>query len=143
MTDRLGGRGIEVVCGPMTGGALLAVSIARPLAVTLAYTERVVNSDNTVRYVLSPAQQELVSGKRVAIVDDVINAGSATGGTYHALVSAGARPIAIGALLVLGHAIDRFAQAHGLQLLACARREANLWAPDECPLCARDVPLQA
>lgn len=142
MTDRLGGRGIEVVCGPMTGGALLALTVARPLAVSFAYTERIGDSGDTVRYVLPEAQREVVSGKRVAIVDDVINAGSATGGTYHALVSAGARPIAVGALLVLGSTIDRFAQAHGLHLLACARRESNLWSPDDCPLCASGTPVE-
>jgi len=141
LTDRLGGRGIEVVCGPMTGGALLALTISRPLAVTFAYTERIVDGDNAVRYSLPAAQSALVSGRRVAIVEDVINAGSATGGTYHALVSAGARPIAISALLILGNTIDHFAQAHGLQLLACARRESNLWPPAECPLCAHGLPL--
>jgi orotate phosphoribosyltransferase len=142
MIDRLGGRGIEVVCGPMSGGALLALTIARPLAVTFAYTERVVADDNTIRYVLPEAQHALVSDKRIAIVDDVIYAGSATGGTFHALVSAGARPVAIGALLVLGSAIDRFAQSHSLPLLACARRESNLWTPESCPLCASGIPLK-
>src|SRR5687768_2240099 len=96
MTDRLGGRGIEVVCGPMTGGALLAQAVSRQLGVTFTYTERTVESDGSVRYLLPPAQAPLVHGARVAIVDDAINAGSATGGTYHALVSAGARPVAIG-----------------------------------------------
>lgn len=141
ITDRLGGRGIEVVCGPMTGGALLALSVSRPLAVRFAYTERNVDGDGRVRYVLPVAQRELVTAARVAIVDDVINAGSAVGGTWAALVAAGARPFAIGALLVLGSAIDRFAQTHGLQLLACARRESNLWSPDSCPLCLKGVPL--
>ncbi len=106
MTDRLGGRGIEVICGPMTGGALLALAVSRQLGVTFAYTERLTEGDG-VRYVLPAAQRSLVAGMRVAILDDVINAGSATGGTYHALVSAGARPVAIGALLVLGSANNK------------------------------------
>jgi orotate phosphoribosyltransferase len=142
MTDRLGGRGIEVVCGPMTGGALLAQAVARQLGVSFAYTERVVAGDDTVSYHLPTAQAPVVQGRRVAIVDDVINAGSATGSTLHALIEAGARPVAIGALLILGDAIDRFAHAHGLQVLACARRESNLWSPESCPLCARGTPLE-
>jgi orotate phosphoribosyltransferase len=142
MTDRLGGRGIEVVCGPMTGGALLAQAVARQLGVTFTYTDRVVESDNSVSYVLPRAQESLVRGRRLAIVDDAINAGSATGGTHQALVAAGARPVAIGALLIEGHAIDRFAQVHGLHVLACSRRESNLWTPESCPLCARGIPLE-
>jgi orotate phosphoribosyltransferase len=94
MTDRLGGRGIEVVCGPMTGGALLAQAVARQLGVSFAYGERVVEGNN-VRYQLPAAQIPVVRGRRVAIVDDVISAGSATGGTYLALVDAGARPVAM------------------------------------------------
>jgi len=142
LTDRLGGRGIEVVCGPLTGGALLALAVARQLGVTFAYSEWILDSD-IVRYVLPAAHRSLVEGRRVAIIDDVINAGSATSGTFHALVSAGARTVAIGALLILGSTIDRFAQAHGLQLLSCARRESNLWLPDACPLCARGMPLDS
>jgi len=142
MTDRLGGRGIEVVCGPMTGGALLAQAVARQLGVALAYTERVVAGNDSVSYRLPSAQEPVVQGRRVAIVDDVINAGSATGSTYHALLGAGARPTAISALLVLGAAIDRFAHAQGLHVLACARRESNLWSADSCPLCASGIPLE-
>ena len=141
LTDRLGGRGIEVVCGPMTGGALLAQIVARHLAVTFAYTERIVDGDD-VWYALPAAQHPLVAGARVAIVDDVINAGSAVSGTFHELVEVQARPVAIGALLVLGSAIDHFAEEYGLLLAACSRRESNLWSPVECPLCARGVPLE-
>ena len=140
LTDRLGGRGIEVVCGPMTGGALLAQAVARHLNVTFTYTERKETADG-VRYALPAAQRRLVTGKRVAIVDDVINAGSAAGGTFEALVAADARPAVIAALLVLGTASDRFAERHGTRLIACSRRESHLWLSAECPLCARNVPI--
>lgn len=141
VTGRLGGRGIELVCGPMTGGALLAQVVARQLGVAFAYTERVVAGDLTVRYILPVAQQPLVRGERVAIVDDVINAGSATTKSFDALVSAGARPVAITALLVLGSAIDRFGEHAGIEVIACSRRESALWSPEDCPLCAQGVPF--
>jgi orotate phosphoribosyltransferase len=141
MTDRLGGRGIEVVCGPMTGGALLAQAVSRHLGATFTYTDRYIDSDGGVRYVLPAAQHALGAGKRVAIVDDVINAGSATTKTHDALVSAGARPVVVAALLVLGSAIDRFGEQRGIRVIACSRRESSLWPLADCPLCARNVPL--
>jgi orotate phosphoribosyltransferase len=141
MTDRLGGRGIEVICGPMTGGALLAQAVSRHLGATFTYTDRYIDADHNVRYVLPAAQHALVAGKRVAIVDDVINAGSATTKTYDALVAAGARPVVVAALLVLGFAIDQFAEQRGIRMIACSRRENSLWPPEECPLCAQNIPV--
>jgi orotate phosphoribosyltransferase len=132
---------IDVVCGAMTGGALLGQVVARHLGCRFAWTERTV-VDNRPRYVLPSGQREVVSGQRLALVDDVINAGSATGGTNRAVVSAGGIPVAIGALLVLGDAIDRAAAALNLPVIALERRTSNLWDQAECPLCAGNIPLE-
>ena len=43
-----------------------------------------------------------LTGTVVAIIDDAINAGSATRATFAALTALGAQPVAVGALLILG-----------------------------------------
>jgi len=77
----------------------------------------------------------------VAIVNDVINAGSAVRGTLADLRRYGARPLAIGTLAVLGTAAATFARHEGLALEALATLPADLWPPEACPLCAAGRPL--
>lgn len=132
---------VDGICGAMTGGALLGQMVARQLDCQFAYTERNV-VDGRPEYRLPEGQKTTLSGRHVALVDDVINAGSATGGTYRAVVEAGGIPVAIAALLVLGDAIDRMAVEWDVPVVTVERREANLWDPAECPLCARGIPLE-
>jgi orotate phosphoribosyltransferase len=102
LASRLAPSAIEAVVGPLAGGALLAQMIAVQLGVQFAYTEpRPSPSDNTlypVVYRLPATVASLMKGKRVAIVDDVINAGSAVRGTFSALTEAGAKPAVVGAV---------------------------------------------
>jgi orotate phosphoribosyltransferase len=97
---------IDAVCGPMVGGALIAQNIAMELGVEFFYTERVVSQNSDVLYSttyhLPNHLRQMINRKKVAIVDDVINAGSATRGTLTELQSFGGQPVVIGALLVLG-----------------------------------------
>ena len=79
--------------------------------------------------------------QRVAVVNDVINAGSAVRGALIDLDACGARPVAIGALLVLGTSAARLAADRGVALETLASLPNTLWTPAECPLCGRGVPL--
>jgi orotate phosphoribosyltransferase len=146
LAEQLAARQVDLICGPLTGGAFLAYVIAAQLRLEFAYTERSPAPDQaglyTARYRLPPGMETTVRGKSIAIVDDVINAGSAARGTYHALIAAGARPTAVGALLVLGSAAPTFFSPLGVPLLSIARRDNALWTPEECPLCAAQMPLE-
>jgi orotate phosphoribosyltransferase len=132
---------VEAVVGPLVGGALLAQMIAVALGVEFAYTEaRPSPSDDAlypIAYRLPLTVAPLVKGKRVAIVDDVINAGSAVRGTYHALTEAGAKPAVVGALLVLGEAAQPFLKSTGMILERLATLPNPLWEPANCRLCAQ------
>jgi adenine/guanine phosphoribosyltransferase-like PRPP-binding protein len=78
----------------------------------------------------------------VALVDDVINAGSAAGGTLTALDAAGAETVAMGALLVLGEPAGVLAARRGIPLERIAWLPNAIWTPDTCPLCASRLPLE-
>jgi orotate phosphoribosyltransferase len=85
--------------------------------------------------------QKRMVGARVALVDDVISAGSSVRATAKALSGAGASIVVVGTLLALGTvALDHFA---GLEIPveALERRELSLWSPGACPLCHAGVPL--
>jgi orotate phosphoribosyltransferase len=134
---------VDGVCGPLTGGAFLAQLLALELDVTFWFTERTEPPREgtlySARYELAAGQQ--VAGARVAVVDDVINAGSAVTSTLFALRSAGATPAALGAFLVLGTAAEALAHRYSVPLHSAARLDSALWPPATCPRCEAGVPL--
>jgi orotate phosphoribosyltransferase len=141
----LAGHRIQAVCGPLTGGALVAQMIAATLDAGFAYAERVASPGRDLfatGYRVPDSLQPSLSGRRVAIVDDAINAGSAVRGTLAALRRCEAEPVALGALLVLGDAPADLAATQSLPLAGIAHLPAHLWTPPECPLCAAGMPLE-
>ena len=93
-------------------------------------------------YRLPPAFADRLAGKRVAMVDDVMSAGSALRGTYAELQAHEAVAVVAGALLVLGSTGAGFFAQRGVAVEAVARDEYELWTPAECPLCLRRLPLE-
>jgi orotate phosphoribosyltransferase len=147
LAQRLAPAGVESVCGPLVGGALLAQAVAARLDAEFLYAEPLAPAPGAglyaVRYRVPTAVRARAAGRAFAIVDDVVNAGSATRATYAELRDAGARPVAIGTLLTLGTAVPTFAREHGLRLESLAALPNTLWEPAACPLCAAGVPLEA
>lgn len=138
---------IGAVCGPLVGGAFLAQMIASVLGVEFYYTERFVppkpDGLYSAKYRIPKALRGRLHGKEIAIVDDVVNAGSAVRGTWAELRECGANPVVIGALLVLGASGSSFFANQNLPLERIAYLPNELWAPSECPLCASEIPLEA
>jgi orotate phosphoribosyltransferase len=135
--SRLAAHGIEGVCGPITGGAFVAQTIATKLDLEFSWTER--SPDG---YRIPDPLRAPLEGKTVAIVDDVVNAASAAGATLEQLRECGARPVAIGALVTLGGTPGAFAEREGLALERLATQANTLWDPSECPMCAAGEPLE-
>jgi orotate phosphoribosyltransferase len=136
LARRLAGRGVDAVCGPLTGGAFVAQMVAEELGAEFYPAER------AATYRLPSALRHRAHGKAVAVVDDVINAGSAVRGTVADLLACGARPVVVGALLTLGGGAAMAAEL-GVPLERVAHMDSGLWRPADCPLCAARVPLEA
>jgi orotate phosphoribosyltransferase len=145
LAERIRPHAPDVVCGPLVGGAFLAQLVAARLGVRFCHTQRASSGDGglyAATYRLPDALAVRLPGLRVAVVDDVVNAGSAVRATLAALTSAGAQPVALGALLALGTTPAAVAAAVDLPLEALATRENQIWEPEHCPRCARREPLQ-
>ncbi len=95
-----------------------------------------------VEYRLPPVLRARLRGKRVAIVNDVISAGSAVRGTFEDLQSCGAKTVAVAALAVLGSSAAAFTSLNNLALESLRTFPFTLWTPSECPLCQAGVAVQ-
>jgi orotate phosphoribosyltransferase len=143
----------EIVCGPLIEGAFVAFMVAAELELPFCYSERMEPLGAgryaepgkevlyPVAYRVPRALRRCVSGKRVAIVNDVINAGSAVRGTVAGLAECGAQTAVIGALLVLGSRASEDAAAENLPLETLGSLPNTIWAPSDCPLCQEGVAL--
>lgn len=147
LADRLVPHSVEALCGPLTGGAFLAQLVADKLGIPWVYTNREIPLQPAglfpIAYPIPPELVEFVRHRRVAVVNDVINAGSAVRGALASLRAAGATAVAIAALLSLGEAPAALAAASGIPLECLAQAANRIWTPAECPLCLAAVPLVA
>ena len=151
LAERLASYRTAIVCGPLLGGAFLAQLLAVELGVRFAYTEPVPGSSSGrsatdslfgASYRLPMALQDSVRGESVAVVDDVVSAGSSVRASVGSLVRAGATPTVVGSLAVLGtSALDHFAE-RGIAVETLERQDFELWEPAECALCRAGVKLE-
>jgi orotate phosphoribosyltransferase len=145
LATRLSRHRPDAVCGPMTGGAKLSEMIATELGIAAVTAERFDAPATTglfpVRYRIAEPHRGTTSGKRIAIVDDAISAGSAVRGTHADLITCGALPVALGALVVFGDAAARFAADNDLSVETIERMPFDMWRPADCPLCKDGVAL--
>jgi orotate phosphoribosyltransferase len=137
---------LDAVCGPLVEGAFIAILVALQLDTQFVYSERFVRPTADGLFpagyrVPAPLRAGL-RGKRVAIVNDVTNAGSAVIGTFADLEECGANVVAISTLLVLGSAAGKFAASKNVPLHTIATLPNNLWTASDCPLCKSGIPLQ-
>ena len=145
LAARLKAYTVSAVCGPLLGGAFLAQSLAATLGVDFYFSEPEATANPTglfsAKYRVPIELRERMSGTRVALVDDVISAGSSVRATAKAVTGAGASIVVLGTLLALGTvALDHFAGL-GIPVEALERRELSLWSPETCPLCQAGAAL--
>lgn len=128
----------EAVCGPMEGGAFLALALATRLGVAFLPGYRDAASRPGYRL---PGVPGGITGWRVALADDAVNAGTAIRACATELQSSGAVPVAVAALLALGPAEATVRDAMGLPLHAAATLNSQAWPAATCPLCASGTAL--
>jgi orotate phosphoribosyltransferase len=147
LAEQLRAHAPTAICGPLLGGAFLAQAIATQLRVKFLLVEPAPAGAAapaalfTARYRLPPGQRPHARGERVAVVDDVISAGSSVRAAIAALTEAGASIAAVGALLVLGDAALEHFAAQAVPVEMLGHRPFRLSTPAECALCRSGVPL--
>jgi orotate phosphoribosyltransferase len=137
----------DAISGPLLGGALIASAVATALDCEL-YVAEPASAAGTpgelfrARYAVPQPVRGRLPGRRVAVLDDVVNAASATRATVADLRAAGAIVVAVGALLVLGDRASEYAAQEGVPLIYVESLPNRIWEPAACPLCASGEALE-
>ena len=140
LSARLDTHQIDAVCGPLEGGAFLALAVADVLDTTFVAAGRAPGPART-GYHLPAGLDRRMAGWRVAIVDDAINAGTAVTACFRLLQDSGAVPVAAGALLALGQGAATIEATMSVPCYAAATVPSQVWPAADCPLCMTRIPL--
>jgi orotate phosphoribosyltransferase len=146
LARRLRPHDASAVCGPLLGGAFLAHALAINLGVRFYFAAPAGASAASglfsATYELPPDLRRQVRGERIAVVDDIISAGSSVRATIAALDAAGASTIVVAAFRALGTAGLAHFESLGIPVETLDRRDFNLWPPSDCPLCRTGVAIE-
>lgn len=132
LAGHFGGDGIDLVCGPATGGIVLAYETARHLGCRAVFSEKDEGGTMAVKRGL-----RVDAGCKVLVVEDVTTTGGSIQKTIDHLGGRGANVAGVGVLIDRsGGAIDFEAR-----YVPLARLEMETWDPADCALCKQGVPL--
>ena len=132
MAEKFAGEGVELVCGPATGGIILAYETARHLGCRAVFTEKDEQGGQVLKrgFTLKP-------GTRTLVVEDIITTGGSVRKTVEHLVERGAEVVGISVL------IDRSAgeASFDCPFKPLAELSMKSWDSDSCDLCAKGEAL--
>jgi orotate phosphoribosyltransferase len=142
---KVSGEGIEVVCGPATGGLIIAQWVAHHLGVLAVFGEHGEalagehHAEGKRPFVIKRGYDRIVADRRVLVVDDVVNTGFSIRGTIEAVRAHG------GSVEVAASVCNRGALAPErvgvARLLDLTDIELDSWPREQCPLCREGVPV--
>lgn len=141
LCEAVSGLDFESICGPLVGGAFIGYAMARQMDKAFIYSERHVTAAGEVSYVLPTVSQAFVAEKKVLLVDDAINAGSAVRATHKELDRFGGSCVGFAALLTLGSARERMEEEFGVPCISQFDVDRQMWPGNACPLCAAGVSI--
>lgn len=124
----------DVVCGPALGGIILSQWTAHHLGVLGVYAEKAEGG-----LALRRGYDRLVAGKRVVVVEDVVNTGGSLLEAVRAVRAAGGEVVAAIALVNRGGVPATAVEAPALHALLDVQLDA--WDEAACPLCRDGVPV--
>jgi orotate phosphoribosyltransferase len=132
---------LDVVCGPATGGLIIAEWVGHELRILATFTEHDTPRAGELRgrFVLRRGYDHLVAGKRVLVVDDIVNTGHSIRQTIEAVRGAGGTVVAAGTLVNRGNVGAKEIGVENLVYLLEYKIPA--WPAANCPLCRDGVPV--
>ena len=137
---------IDVVVGPEKGGIILSQWVAHHLTklrgreVLSVYAEKKAILDIRVEFKFTRNYDELVRGKRVLIVEDILTTGRSVRVVVDLVQSTGGIVVGLGALCNRGKVIANDV-GDVPKFIALIDVELETYLPTECPLCKQGIPM--
>jgi orotate phosphoribosyltransferase len=125
----------EVVCGPALGGIILSQWTAHHLGALAVFAERAAGGGLALRR----GYDRLVAGRRVLVVEDVLNTGGSAREAVAAVRHAGGTVVGVAALCNRGGVTAADLDVPALTSLLELALES--WDAAACPLCRDGVPV--
>ena len=124
---------VNVIAGPAIGGITAAYELGRQLGLPAFFTERDEGGVMVLRRGF-----EVKPGQAVLIIEDVVTTGKSSLECAKALEAAGAKIAALACIMD-----RRLAGEESLPwpFYPAARLDFGNWAPEECELCKKGIPL--
>jgi orotate phosphoribosyltransferase len=149
LAEAVAGRELDVVCGPATGGLVVSQWTAHHLAKESVFCDHgkeqgyhpATAAPGPLRppFVLRRGYDRLVNGRRVLVVDDVVNTGESLREAADAVRGAGGEVAAVAALCTRGNASPEDVGSEDFVYLT--EIEIPSWPAAECRLCREGVPV--
>lgn len=143
IAEKFANSGVQVVIAPAIGGVILSQWTANHLTeltgseVLGVYAEK---ADSGDAFIIKRGYDKLVAGKNVLVVEDVLTTGGSAKKVVEATRAIGGNVIGLGVLCNRG-GITPQDVADVPELFALANVKLDAWDEAECPLCARNVPI--
>ena len=131
VAERFRNENVSVVCGPTTGGIIIAYEVARQLGCRCVIAEKAELGRKIGRGF------RLGSEDRVLVVDDVLTTGGSIKETLAAVEPSGAKVIGVGVYVDRSAGVD-----FGAPMFGAFRQQVATYEPSACPLCAKGTPLE-
>jgi orotate phosphoribosyltransferase len=133
---------IDVVCGPATGGLIVAEWTAHELGVLSVFAEHDQAAEGKAmrgRFVLRRGYDHVVAGKRILVVDDIVNTGLSLRQTAEAVRSAGGQVVGAACFVNRGNVAE---EGLGVErFVYLLEYKIPAWPESECQLCKAGVPV--
>jgi orotate phosphoribosyltransferase len=138
------GHGVDVVVAPVIGGVILSQWVAFHLTqlgqteVQGVYAEK--SEAEPGSFVLRRGYDQIVKGKRVLVVEDILNTGGSVKKVIEVVRKEGGQLVGVAALCNRGGVTpEQLGDVPELYSLMNLSLEA--WDSAECPLCAKNIPI--
>lgn len=124
----------DSIASPALGGMIIGQEVARAFKIRHIFVEKDDAGTPALRRGFSVRE-----GETFAIVEDVVTTGKSTKETISVIKGFGAVPLAI--LCIFNRSgFDKL--GNELPIISLASEPLNLFEPDNCPLCAENIPLE-
>jgi orotate phosphoribosyltransferase len=141
MADGFRDTNVDVIVAPAVGGVVLSHWTAYHLCscshpVRAAYAEK----DSTGTFVFRRGYADLVRARDVLVVEDILTTGGSARAVVQLVRQAGGHVLGLAAICDRG-GVQVEDVGSPPRLVVLSQLPLDSWSEDECPLCARGVPI--